>query len=362
MNRIAFILKNSIRCIPLIGILFVAASCRKPVPPMVIPQLVKAGEVRSYSGLSAVTYPGKILAASDVKLAFRVAGPILKFYAKEGEFVRKGQLLARLDPRDYQWQFDATAAEYKQVKAESDRIVELYNRHSVSPNDYDKAVAGLKRITALYNVHRNALEDTRLKAPFDGYIQKTYFDAYEIVNQGLPVLSMIDNDNFEVNIDIPSSDYVRRSSFVKFSCVADVYPGQEFPLEFLEINQKANYNQLFKVRFRLKQDKGLKLAAGMSVSVTIRYTPSSEELSILPVSALFERDKQSFVWLYDDTNSVVRMQPVEVTQVLKDGEAVVKSGLRHGQVIIVAGVNSLREGQQVKLLPPVPKSNIGGLL
>lgn len=362
MGRIALILKNSIRCIPLTGILFVMASCRQPAQPMVIPQLVKAGEVKSYGGLSAVNYPGKILAASDVKLAFRVAGPILKFYAKEGEYVRKGQLLARLDPRDYQWQFDATAAEYKQVKAESDRIVELYKRHSVSPNDYDKAIAALQRVAALYNVHRNALEDTKLKAPFDGYIQKTYFDTYEIVNQGLPVLSMIDNDNFEVNIDIPSSDYVRRSSFVKFSCVADVYPGKEFPLQFLEINQKANYNQLFKVRFRLKQDKDLKLAAGMSVNVTIHYTPSSEELSIIPISSLFQEDKQSFVWLYDDMNSLVRRQPVEVTQVLKDGEVVVKSGLRHGQVIIVAGVNNLKEGEQVKLLPATRKSNVGGLL
>ena len=82
----------------------------------------------------------------------------------------KGQLLAELDPRDYQLQYNATRAEYSQVKGESDRVIELYRRGSVSVNEYDKAVAAKKRITALYNVHRNALNDTRLKAPFDGYI------------------------------------------------------------------------------------------------------------------------------------------------------------------------------------------------
>ena len=79
-----------------------------------------------------------------MKLAFRVAGPIRKIYVNEGQYVKKGQLLAELDPRDYQIQFNATQAEYTQVKGEADRIIELYRRGSVSVNEYDKAVAARK--------------------------------------------------------------------------------------------------------------------------------------------------------------------------------------------------------------------------
>lgn len=346
----------------LAGILFFVGACRRSTAPLVIPQLVKTAEVKAYDVLPAVTYPGKIQAAADVKLSFRVAGPIVKLYAKEGEFVKKGKILAEIDPRDYRLKYDAALAEYNQVKEESERIVELYRRNSVTVNDYDKAVAALKRVTALYQANKNMLADTKLRAPFDGYIQNKYFDTHEIVNQGLPVLSMIDNDYLEVDIDIPSSDYIRRENFVNFSCTVDVYPDIVVPLEFLEINQKANYNQLFKVRFRMKRNKTLKLAPGMSVSATINYKPVTAGLVIVPVSAMFQQDKDSYVWLYDQQNGVVKMKKVEVQQLLKDGEVIVKSDLLPGEMIVSAGVNQLKEGQSVRSLPLAPASNIGKLL
>lgn len=350
------------QCLLISGVLLTTFSCRKSTPSLVIPQLVKTTEVKEHKGSYTTSYPGKIQAASDVKLSFRVAGPIRKIYVKEGEYVKKGQLLAELDPRDYQLQYDATKAEYNQVKGESDRVIELYNRNSVPVNDYDKAVAAIKRISALYDAHRNALEDTKLKAPFSGYIQKKYFDTYEIVNQGLPVLSMIGDNYLEVDIDIPSSDYVRSDDFVGFYCTADVYPGVALPLEYLDINRKANFNQLFKVRFRIKEEEGLKLAAGMSVSVTIDYAPASADLAVIPISALFRKNDKSYVWLYDTQDNRIKMSPVEVQQILKDGEVIVRSALRKGQTVVSAGVNSLKEGQQVKRLPSVSSSNVGGLL
>lgn len=351
-----------IRTAPVWGILLIATACRRNTPPLSIPQLVKTAEVKQHNSLSQITYPGNIQAAADVKLAFRVAGPVLRIYAKEGQYVKKGTLLAEVDPRDYKLKYAAALAEYNQVKDESERIMELYRRNSVTVNDYDKAVAALKRVTALYDANRNMLGDTKLRAPFDGYIQNKYFDAYEIVNQGTPVLSMIDNDYLEVDIDIPSADYIRRSDFVKFVCTVDVYPDTLIPLELLEVNQKANFNQLFKMRFRLKRDKKLSLAAGMSASVTINFKPSAGNLVVIPVSSLFQQKGRSYVWLYDEPHGVVKMVPVEIQQILKDGEVVVKSTLQEGQSIVSAGVNSLTEGQSVKKLPAVPASNVGGLL
>lgn len=337
-------------------------SCRRKTVPLVISQLVKTTEVKTQQGLSTITYPGKLEAASDVKLGFRVAGPIQKVYVQEGEYVRKGKVLARLDPRDYQLQYDAAYAEYVQVKGESERVMELYRRKSVPVNEYDKAVAALKRVSALYNGRKNALEDTRLKAPFDGYIQNKYFDAYEIVGQGTPVLSMINNDYLEVSIDIPSSDYVRREDFISFYCTADVYPDAVLPLEFLDITRQANFNQLFKVRFRLQRTEELNLAAGMSVSVTVEYTPSAENLTVVPVSALFQRNNRSYVWRVEPANEVIRMFPVKVRQVTKDGEVVVESDLRPGERVVSAGVHELKEGMKVRVLKPVAPTNIGGLL
>lgn len=349
-------------CLLLSGILLVFGSCRKTTVPLEIPQLVKAAAVNGYQGLSSVTYPGKIKAASYVKLAFRVAGPIKSVYVNAGQKVKKGQLLAELDPRDYKLQFDAARAEYTQVKGESGRIIELYRLGSVPVNEYDKAVAAEQRITALYEARRNALNDTRLKAPFDGYIQNKYFDAPEIVAQGTPVLSMIDNDYLEVNVSLPTGDFIRRGDFISYEATPDVYPGSVLPLELLDIEQGANYNQLFTARFRLKKTAAISLAPGMSVTVTIRLKPLSGELTSIPVSALFEKAGRSYVWLYSDPDRTIRMTSVEVQQMMKDGTVIVRSPLRQGQTVISAGVNELRDGQKVRLLPPVPASNVGGLL
>ena len=360
MKMIHAFWKQVMICLWVSGILFSLVSCRKTTPPIEIPKLVKTAVVGEQGGELSVTYPGKIAAASNVKLAFRVAGPIKAMNVNSGQYVKKGQLLAEIDPRDYLIQFNATQAEYNQIKGESDRVIELYRRGSVSVNEYDKAVAAKKRVTALYQAHRNALKDTRLLAPFDGYIQNRYFEAPEIVNQGTPVVSMIDNDYYEVNI--PSSDFIRREDFVRYQAVADVYPDRVLPLELLDITQGANYNQLFNVRFRIRRDSFPWLASGMSVSVTIDFKPSAGELSTIPISALIQRSGKSYVWLYHPQDSMITLTPVEVQQILKDGTAIVRSELKRGQTIISAGANDLKEGEKVRLLPPVSASNVGGLL
>lgn len=344
------------------GIVVGGFSCRRNEQPLHIPQLVKLAEVRGFEGMTSVNYPGRIDASSNVKLAFRVAGPIRKMYVSEGQYVRKGQLLAELDPRDYRLQYDATQAEYEQVSSEADRVIELYRRGSVSINEYDKAVSAKKRVSALYQSQRNALNDTRLKAPFNGYIQQKYFSAPEIVNRGTPVLSMIDDDYFEVKVDIPTGDFIRREDFERFYAIADVYPDTLLPLELLDITQGANYNQLFTARFRLQRDGKLTLAPGMSVTVVIHFKQGPQGFAVVPVSALFQEEGDSYVWAYNEDRGTIAAVPVSVLRLTPDGSVVVKSGLRQGQQVVSAGVNDLKDGQKVHPLPPVSSSNVGQLL
>ena len=248
------------------------------------------------------------------------------------------------------------------MKEEAGRVIELYNRGSVPVNDYDKAVAGVKQITAKYDAHKNALADTRLTAPFDGYIQKKYYDSHETVAAGYPVVSMINSNYFDVDIDIPSSDFVRQDLFKSFSCTIDVFPGQVFPLELIEITRKANLNQLYRMRLRLKPVPGVDIAAGMSVNVTIEYNPNEEALTVVPLSAMFEENGESAVWVYNPKAQNVTRRVIQLKKLLKTGELIVSEGLAAGEIVVSAGVHSLKEGMSVELLKPVSKTNVGGLL
>ena len=78
--------------------------------------------------------------------------------------------------------------------------------------------------------------------------------------------------------DIPASDYIRQDLFKSFTCTFDVFPGRVFPLELVDVTRKANLNQLYHMRLRLKPVKGVDIAAGMSVNVTIDYNPRGEVL------------------------------------------------------------------------------------
>ena len=103
-------------------------------------QTVKTDTVISAGGQTSLQYPGKVKAAQDISLAFRVSGTIQKIYVKDGARVQAGQLLAELDPTDYQVQLDATEAEYKQIKAEAERVMALYKDNGTTPSANDKAV------------------------------------------------------------------------------------------------------------------------------------------------------------------------------------------------------------------------------
>ncbi|MDR1601789.1 MAG: efflux RND transporter periplasmic adaptor subunit [Tannerella sp.] len=323
---------------------------------------VKTDTARIYGEKPKAVFPGKVKAASDVDLSFRVAGPIAGIHVEAGAFVRKGQTLAEIDSRDYEIQLAATEAEYRQIGAEAERIIELYGKGSVTPNDYDKAVYGLKQITAKYDAHRNALADTKLTAPFDGYVQKRFFDAGETVGAGMPVLSMIDAGAPEVEINIPSAEYIRRDRFESFACEVDIYPGRVFPLNLIGITQKANMNQLYTVRLKMKSSDRQTPSPGMATMVTIQFRPEKSELVYIPYTALFETGTISSVWVYSPDSHTVAARKVTVYELHTDGTVILSEGLTSGEIVITAGVHSLKEGEKVKVLPPVSETNAGGLL
>jgi RND family efflux transporter MFP subunit len=324
--------------------------------------LVKVAEIVQFTDKASFSYPGKIKASEDVNLAFRVSGPIKKVLVKEGQFVRKGDVIALMDPRDYEIQLEATTAEYEQVKAEAERVIELHKRNSIANKDYDKAVAGLHRIEAKLKSHRNALHDTRLTASFSGYVQKIYFDSGEIVKAGLPIVRMVNTSLLEVEAFISARDYSKKDCFSSYSCKTDIYPGVEIPLSLNGVSPKANLNQLFKVSFTLDKSDSLLLSPGMSVDVNIVCTGGNKPMFTIPVSALFSKGNESFVWLYDANSKTIQTEKVNVMKLYQDGTALVTGDLTAGHKVVSAGVHSLKEGQEVKLLKPVSKTNVGGLL
>lgn len=340
----------------------VCASCGHHAAQEETAVFVKTDTVRLYRQNLEATFPGKVKAASDLDLAFKVSGTLQRIPVRQGSFVRKGGLLAEMDDRDYRTQLNATEAEYQQIKNEASRVIELYEKQSASRSDYDKAVYGLQQIEAKYEAHRHALEDTKIYAPFDCYVEKVYFDAFETVSAGLPVVAVINAGMPEVEINIPSADYLRRDLFESFSCRITLYPDKVYPLELAGISHKANLNQLYTTTLvMLPNEHSMQLPTpGMSAMVTITYRQEDHQPVQVPVSAVFTDGGASKVWVYRD--GTVTAAAVTVEMMLDDGTVILDSGVEPGSLVVTAGAHTLKEGQQVRLLPPVTETNKGGML
>jgi RND family efflux transporter MFP subunit len=341
---------------------FLLFSCTQDTAKKEILRSVKTDSVKVYGVMPTSDFPGRVKASADANLSFKVAGRMTKIHVGEGDFIKKGQILAEMDDRDYRTQLAATEAEYYSIKAEADRIIELYALGSITPNDHDKAVYGLQQISAKYEAHKNALADTKLTAPFDGYIQKRFYGAGEIVAAGMSVISMLEANTPEVEINIPSSEFIRRDKFSEFTCTVDIYPNKVYSLVLLGITQKANLNQLHTMRLKMKKEEKPLPAPGMAAMVKIRYKPENLDLLSIPHSAVFENNSVSQVWVYNSNTQTVAARNVSILELRGNGAAIISKGLQAGEIVVSAGVHSLKEGERVKLLPAVSSTNIGGML
>jgi RND family efflux transporter MFP subunit len=308
------------------------------------------------------TLPGIVKENQIINLGFKAAGQIIQIYVKEGDYVKEGQLLAKLDDKDYRLQLSATEIQYNQLKTEVERLEELYKRNSIAGNDYEKAVAGLNALKVQLQAYQNQVDYTLLEAPSSGYIQSVNFRKSEMVDAGRPVFTLMDMSSIVVETDLPANLYLQKSNFGDINCNASLLPGQSFPLKILSISHKSNGNQLYKMYLTVINSADNPLTAGMNVEVSIKIVKDGETPKgyILPVNCVFSENDKQYVWVLLQEQSIVQKKEVQVVGV-DDGNIVI-TGIEPGNEIISAGVQYLKENEKVNVISGISKTNVGGLL
>lgn len=345
----------------LFAVVVVAAGCKER-PQTSSEMLVDIVEVEGHTNVRHTEYPGQTEAKDNADLSFKVSGIIRKVYVKEGDHVTQGQILVRLDSRDYETQLAATESEYRQVKAECERVMAMHAEKAVSDNNYDKARSGLERITAKLKNHRDQVEDCVIRAPYSGYVSHVYRSDNEAAGPGIPVVGLFTSSGVEVVIYVPETEYARRGQKTTFQATFSALPGRVFPLRLTSVSQQANANQLFQMRLSLTSDVH-EVTPGMSVMVSIDHeTAPGDSKTQIPIGALCNEKEQTYVFVFDNVKSSVHKTPVEVEALLNDGHAVIAQGIAAGQQVVASGVGKLTDGQQVKPLVKASKENVGKLL
>jgi RND family efflux transporter MFP subunit len=376
--------------------------------------------VGDLKAISAREFPGRAAAKDDVELSFQVAGPLIALPVDVGTQVKKGDVIAIIDPRDFEtalasaqgnlaraksnllaMERGARPEEIEQLKAalaqaeasntqavtEHERNAKLVVSGAVSKSEFDLSLARMQRTAAEVKSAREALnigmagarpEDLEAKrseiqaleaavaaaknqldyatltAPFDGELAARYVDNFQTVQAKQPIVRLLDVSKIEITVQVPESLIGLVPQVKQVDCRFDAFPGRDFTGKVTKIGREASQTtRTYPVTVEIEQQDEAHILPGMAA--ILRNHPveiegdAAEDLIVPPSSVFTTADgPETYVWVVDATNKVAR-RAVKTGDLTPVGLRVVE-GLKAGDTVVTAGVNTLREGQEVKLL------------
>ncbi|MBO7925052.1 efflux RND transporter periplasmic adaptor subunit [Pseudoalteromonas sp. K222D] len=335
-------------------------ACSEPEPQVKEEPIrpVKLFNIGHDSQVNIRSFPGEVVANQGSYLAFRVSGELVEFPVLAGQHVKKGQLLAKLDPEDFQLQYNERKARYELAKSQLGRIEQLFEKRITSQSELDQAIANKQVAESAFKIAQTNVEYSQLRAPFAGTIAKVFVKNFESVQAKQNILRLETRDLMDVEIQVPERIVARFIKGTQYqpTVIFDGYHDKKYTLTLKEWDTQADPATLtYKVVFSLPVPEDFNLLAGMTGRVLIdlsKVTQSQTAYTILPNEAVFSDPQQSinnnaYVWLYNEQTGQIHKQAVKVGQLHRDGIEVL-SGITEGQQIVSAGVHSLKEGMQVR--------------
>jgi RND family efflux transporter MFP subunit len=334
------------------------ASLPAPVRP------VKLFTVEGDAGGAIRRFPGAISASQRAELSFRVNGVLQKILVNEGDQVKKGQVLASLDPTDYRIRLKDRQATFDNADKNFKRGKELIADGNISKLDFDRLEANFRTSEAALALAQQELAYTELRAPFAGSIGRRDVDNFEEIRSNQAIFQLQNVGQLDVAVDLSENivrslvprektDSVSESSNAAAVAAYASFEGKEavqFPLRMKEAASKADsQTQTFRVTFTMPQPEAFAVLPGMTASVFLDLSrvTSTDTAKWIPVSAVVaDSGLDAEVWVLDDSTMTVSARPVTIGR-MSGSNIEVSSGLVGGEEIVSVGAAYLAEGMQV---------------
>jgi RND family efflux transporter MFP subunit len=310
-------------------------------------------------------FPGQAEANEEAELSFQVGGSLIEVSANVGDAVKKGQVLAKLDPQDFEVRLRAAEGELSSAQAnlqianvELTRLQSLVKSKAAPEKDLDRAAAlvefhksNVAALTSKRDIAQSELSYAQLTAPFDGIVAARVAQNFQTVQPRQPVVRLLDTSRIKFGVDLPETvmpllPYVREI-WVTFQAA----PGNKLPAMIQETSHEASRStRTYRLTVVMDQPPGVRILPGMSGELRARVEPPSTQPKAMEVlaAALFEEGGATCVWLVDTSSMTVHRQPVKTSSPTSVGFLV--EGLKAGQTVVIAGVHFLKERQKVRIM------------
>jgi membrane fusion protein, multidrug efflux system len=305
------------------------------------------------------------LRASDLSvLSFQLPGQIRELSVKAGDRVKRGQSLAKLDSAPYklrllqaQAELASASAQHKERRENHERQKLVFDKKFISKNyldkseaDYEKASGAVRLAEAKVALAKIDLMNSELKAPFDGVITRRDVEEFEEVSGAQPIMEIQGIKGLEVDFLIPSTllNFVTKGGAIQVRVPA--VSNEKFVASVSELGVQADVRGAFPIRAVI-ENPGNNIRSGMVADVFVEINSKSPSI-LLPESAvIISDDGGSQVFIYNSETHKVHPRNVQTLTVDVDTLQVI-SGINDGEIVCVAGVEFLRDGQVVSLYSP----------
>jgi RND family efflux transporter MFP subunit len=306
-----------------------------------------------------------------ISVGTNVVGTIVSEPIEEGQIVKKGDLLARIDDRNYRGLLDQAiadrdlaAANVKLDTAELKRSRALLKEGYLSQDEYDQsenklavAQASLERAEAGIASQKYFIDQCIITSPINGIVLKKYHEIGDNINYGgqteagagvFDIAQLADTEDMRAEVDINESDIARISIGTPASVIPDSYPDQSYDAKVVKIYPAADRQKgTVKIEVHLLKPDLAIIKPELSVKVTFLAGPPKQQTSplvVVPKKAVVGEGKDSAVWTVKDDR--VTKVPVTLGREFQDGFEV-KQGLEGGEMVIVVPPATLQDGQAV---------------
>ncbi|MBS9475801.1 efflux RND transporter periplasmic adaptor subunit [Ancylobacter sp. VKM B-3255] len=313
-------------------------------------------------GVETVSFTGTVQPRFSRDLGFRVLGRVVSREVDVGQSVKAGQLLASLDPltlslavRQLEAELAKADAQLVYATATRDRKKALVAQKVASQADLDTAEESLASANAAVVRGRASLDKakeqlsyTRLVSETDGIVTAVNTEVGQTVNAGDTVITVAQADVREAMVDVPDEMAQALKVGDVFTTTLQVDPSVSTSGRVREIAPQADAaTRTRRIRITLDAPPStFRIGTTVIASAKLNERGSIE----LPRSALLRADDRAFVWVVDEKAQTVSRTPVEVASEVGDTLRI-KSGIDVGTRVVTAGVNSLTEGQKIKIDP-----------
>lgn len=345
------------------------SACGRTAEPVEDVRPVRTQQVSRHGIDNTATYSGEIRARYEASLGFLVGGRIQRRFVEVGDHVAVGQPLFQIDPTDTmlnahasRTQVESARIQYVKAAQDYERYAELGRSQFVSKSQVEQmrlametARESLRAAQATYGVTANQASYTTLRATTSGVVTSISAEAGNVVAAGQVVVKIAERGELELVISVPEArvDELRKARNLSIQLWA--LPGRFYEGRLRELAPDTDaVTRTYSARISIP-DADEQVGLGMTGKLRVTLNGDAR-MRRLPLTALYDVDGQSTVWVVDTSTSRVNMRKVVVAQAQRDS-VLISRGLRDGELVVTAGANLLHAGQKVR---PVDASEMPG--